>query len=68
MRQMSPDHQDARTRIHIDANRDGQSARWKLHPAVLGTPAATPGAALDAAIAELGIDEAVIILNGRPPP
>jgi len=63
---MSPGNQDSRQRIHIDA--DGTAARWKLHPAALGTPAASPGAALDAAIAELRIKEAVIILNGKPPP
>lgn len=65
---MSPNHQDARPRIHIEANRDGTSATWKRHPAGKGEFAASPGAALDAAIAELGIEEAVIILNGRPPP
>ena len=59
---------DARPRIHIDADKATATARWKLHPAALGTPAATPGAALDAAIAELGIEEAVVILNGRQPP
>jgi hypothetical protein len=65
---MKLDHCDSRIRIHIEANRDGQSATWKRHPAGKGEFAASPGAALDAAIAELGIEEAVIILNGRPPP
>lgn len=63
---MKLDRCDSRQRIHIDA--DGTATRWKLHPAAIGTPAASPGAALDAAIAELGIEEAVVILNGRPPP
>lgn len=65
---MTPDHQDSRARIHIDANRDGVTAQWKRHPAAKGQFAPTPGAALDAAIAELDGAPAVVIWGGRAPP
>ncbi len=58
---------DARPRIHIDAHRDG-SAGWKSHPAGKGQYAPTPGAAFEAAIAEIGDAPAVVIWSGRAPP
>lgn len=65
---MTRDNCDQRPRILIDANRDGQSATWRRHPASKGELAATPGAALDAALAEIGGEDAVIIYARYPPP
>lgn len=64
---MKLDQMDARPRIHIDANRDG-SAGWKNHPAGKGRYAPTPGAAFEAALAEIGGRDAVVIFQGKPPP
>lgn len=64
---MKADQQDARTRIHIDAHRDGMTASWKRHPAGKGEFAPSPGAAFEAAIADIGDAPAVIIWSGRSP-
>lgn len=56
---------DGRPRIWIASNRDHQTANWSRHPAGRPVFAATPGAALDAAIAELGDAPAVILWSGR---
>ena len=61
---MKPDNCDARPRIHIEANRDG-SAGWQHHPAGKGMYAPSPGAAFEAAIADIGDASAVIIWSGR---
>lgn len=59
---------DARPRVFIEPNRDGQSCTWKRHPAARGEFAATAGAALDAALATIGREPAVIIYGPCVPP
>lgn len=59
---------DARPRVFIEPNRDGVSCVWKSHPAARGEFAATPGAALDAALATIGHEAAVIIFGPCVPP
>lgn len=58
------DRADARPRIWINPNRDGTTATWSRHPQGRAQFAASPGAALDAAIAELGGVPVVAIWGG----
>lgn len=53
---------DSRPRIWITPTPQGAS--WSLHPRGNRRHLASPGAALDDAIAEMGIDRAVVILGG----
>lgn len=57
---------DGRPRIFINAHRDGQTASWARHPAAKPTFATSPGAALEAALQEIGGEAAVIIWNPGP--
>lgn len=57
---------DLRPRIHIEPNRDGKSCVWKRHPTARGEFAESPGAALDAALASIGHEAAVIIWGAVP--
>lgn len=50
---------DARPRIWIEPRADG--AAWRTHPAGLPNRAATPGEALEEALATIGGQSAVII-------
>lgn len=58
---------DARPRIYITGNRDKRSATWTRHPAARPVFATSPGAALDAALEELGGEAAVVIWAPKPP-
>ena len=58
---------DGRPRIFISPNRDRVTVNWSRHPAGRPQFAATPGAALDAALAELGHAPAVIIWGAAHP-
>lgn len=64
---MTIPHADGRTRIYITGNRDRHTATWSRHPAARPTFALSPGAALDAALEELGGEAAVVIFEPGPP-
>jgi hypothetical protein len=59
---------DGRPRIFITANHDRKTAMWRHHPAARPIFAASPGAALDAALAELDGAAVVAIFEPGPPP
>lgn len=58
---------DGRPRVFITANRDRKTAMWRRHPAARPTFALSPGAALDAALAELDGEAVVVIFEPCPP-
>jgi hypothetical protein len=64
---MTIEHADGRPRVFITSNRDKRTCVWARHPSARGTFALSPGAALDAALAELGGEAAVVIFEPRPP-
>jgi hypothetical protein len=53
---------DGRPRIWIEPRADG--AAWRTHPAGLPNRAATPGEALEEALATMGRPEAAVIIFG----